>query len=105
MEALAAGLPVASTDVGGVRELVKEGESGEVVPPGDPRALGDAIARISLLDADTRAEMGALGREHIARHYATGPVTSQWEACFEERIAAGEQRPLVRLRRRLGDRA
>ena len=37
MEAMASGLPVVATDVGDVRELVEDGVSGWVVPPGDPR--------------------------------------------------------------------
>ena len=45
-EALALGVPVVSTDVGGVREVVSDGDSGLLVPPGDARGLADAIERI-----------------------------------------------------------
>jgi len=45
-EALALGVPVVSTDVGGVREVVSDGDSGLLVPPGDANALADAIELI-----------------------------------------------------------
>ncbi len=46
VEAMSAGLPVVATDVGGVSSLVKNGETGFLVPPGDPRAAADALGRI-----------------------------------------------------------
>jgi glycosyltransferase involved in cell wall biosynthesis len=45
VEALAVGCPVIATAVGGVPEVVRDGENGLLVPPGDPRALGEAIER------------------------------------------------------------
>jgi glycosyltransferase involved in cell wall biosynthesis len=46
VEALAVGTPVVATEVGGVPELVRDGENGLLVPPGDPGALADAIRRV-----------------------------------------------------------
>lgn len=46
LEAMAAQLPVIATDVGGSRELVRNGETGYLVPPRDPQALADAILRL-----------------------------------------------------------
>jgi glycosyltransferase involved in cell wall biosynthesis len=46
VEALAVGTPVIATDVGGVAEIVRDGENGLLVPAGDTRALADAIARV-----------------------------------------------------------
>src|SRR5690554_3011365 len=65
MEALAAGLPVVATDVGGVRELVEEGISGFVVPPSDSEALAKGMADMMALDTRRRDEMGEAGRRHI----------------------------------------
>jgi glycosyltransferase involved in cell wall biosynthesis len=62
IEALAAGIPVVSTNVGGIPDLIVDGEQGLLVAPGDPRALAEAIARI-LEDSALRARLVARGRE------------------------------------------
>jgi glycosyltransferase involved in cell wall biosynthesis len=61
IEAMAAGLPVVASAVGGVPELVEHGRTGIVVPPDDPAPLADAIARL-VADADLRRRMGEAGR-------------------------------------------
>lgn len=67
LEAMAAGLPVIASAVGGVPELVQDGETGRLVAAGDERALADAIDE-ALADAELRARWGAAGRERaIAR--------------------------------------
>lgn len=43
LEAMACGVPVVTTDVGGISELVRDGETARIVPPGDPQALADAL--------------------------------------------------------------
>jgi len=58
VEALAAGTPVIATAVGGVPEVVRDGENGLLVPPGDPAALAAAIRRY-LGDAELRARLQA----------------------------------------------
>lgn len=58
MEALALGLPVVASDVGGIRELVDNGREGILVPPGDAVALGEALLSV-LRDARLRADLGA----------------------------------------------
>lgn len=61
VEAMASGLPVVVSDVGGTSDIVDHGRSGYIVPAGDERALGGALQR--LLDDDVvRREMGANGR-------------------------------------------
>ena len=62
IEAMAAGLPVVASDVGGLRELVRDGETGVLVPSGDPAALGDAL-RPLLADRGLRRRLGSAGRE------------------------------------------
>jgi glycosyltransferase involved in cell wall biosynthesis len=56
VEALAVGTPAIATDVGGVREIVTDGENGLLVPPGDPDALAAAIRRF-VGDEDLRARL------------------------------------------------
>ena len=62
MEALAAGLPVITTGVGALAEAVTHGETGLVVPPGDPQALASAIRALAS-DAALRLRLGEHARE------------------------------------------
>lgn len=66
MEAMAAGLPVAATAVGGVPELVVDGETGLLVPPGDAAALGAALSKL-VSDASLRARMAQAARSRAQR--------------------------------------
>jgi glycosyltransferase involved in cell wall biosynthesis len=68
LEAMAAGLPVVATDVGGVAESVVDGETGLLVPPGDPGALAAALDRL-LKDSGLRQRLGTAGRERARRHF------------------------------------
>lgn len=65
IEALAAGRTVVATDVGGVRSVVDDGETGLLVPPGDQAAIADAIGSL-LENGDLRKSMGELGRSRVA---------------------------------------
>lgn len=60
VEAMACGLPVVATGVGGLPWVVEDGVTGIIVPPEEPRALADAIVRL-LDDEGARKEMGAAG--------------------------------------------
>lgn len=68
MEAMSCGLPVVASRLSGIPELVDDQVSGLLVPPGDARALADAIARLHG-DPDLRARMGALARQRIERDF------------------------------------
>jgi glycosyltransferase involved in cell wall biosynthesis len=65
IEAMAAGLPVAATAVGGVPELVVQGVTGLLVPPGETQALADALALLAR-DPGRRRELGSAARERAA---------------------------------------
>ncbi len=67
LEALAAGLPVISTPVGGIPELIEDGVEGYLVAPGDVEALANRLAQL-IQDADERQRMGARARAK-ARHF------------------------------------
>jgi glycosyltransferase involved in cell wall biosynthesis len=76
VEALAVGCPVIATAVGGVPEVVRDGENGLLVAPGDPGALGAAIARF-FADAELRGKLSAA---------APGSVAGYSEQAVFERI-------------------
>jgi glycogen(starch) synthase len=65
-EAMAAGLPVVASRVGGIPELVEDGVTGLLVPPNDPESLAEAVIEL-LRDDVRRKEMGQRGRERIIR--------------------------------------
>jgi glycosyltransferase involved in cell wall biosynthesis len=68
LEAMAARVPVASTRVGGIPEMVEDGTSALLVPRADPVALGNAISKL-LTDAELSARLVEAARERItARH-------------------------------------
>jgi glycosyltransferase involved in cell wall biosynthesis len=71
MEAMAAGVPVVSTDVGGIAELLDGGRAGLVVAPGDPVGFATALRRV-LDDGELARRLGAAGRAAVvARHDLT----------------------------------
>ena len=68
MEAMAAGKPVVATDIGGIPEMVDDGETGLLFPIGDEDALRGCLARMNS-DPGLRREMGQKGREKAERLY------------------------------------
>jgi glycosyltransferase involved in cell wall biosynthesis len=69
MEAMAAGLPVASTVVGGIPEMVVHDETGFLVQPGDAMSLADAIERV-IVDLPLAKRLGARGRERAEKLFS-----------------------------------
>lgn len=85
LEAMAAGLPVVATAVGGTPEVVVDGVTGLLVPPRDPAALAQAIATV-LRDADVRRRMGEAGRERVERCFSLEEMVRRTEDLYEELI-------------------
>jgi glycosyltransferase involved in cell wall biosynthesis len=83
LEAMAASLPVVATRVGGVPEIVAEGETGLLVPAEDAGALADAIE--GLLADDTRREaMGRAGRQRVEDNFSLEAVVARTTAVVEQ---------------------
>jgi glycosyltransferase involved in cell wall biosynthesis len=82
MEAMAAGLPVVSTGVGGVPELVREGETGLLVPSEDAGALAQALQAL-VDDAARRRAMGAAARQHAVAHFDIRHTVRGYEQLYE----------------------
>jgi glycosyltransferase involved in cell wall biosynthesis len=82
MEAMAAGLPVVSTAVGGVPELVRDGETGLLVPSEDTGALAQAIQ--ALVDNPARRQaMGAAARQHAVASFDIRHTVRGYEQLYE----------------------
>ena len=83
LEAMACGLPVAATAVGGIRDTVVDDVTGRLVPPRDPNALGDAIAAL-LRDRRWREALGEAGRERARARYTWDRVAADTERVYEK---------------------
>ncbi len=81
MEAMATGLPVLTTAVGGNPEVVADGETGRLVPARDPQALADAMLAM-LADPAALAAMGRAGRQRIERHFDVARTVADYERLY-----------------------
>jgi glycosyltransferase involved in cell wall biosynthesis len=73
---MAAGKAVVASDVGGVPEIVLDGETGRLVPPDDPAALSQAIAMLAV-NGELRERMGRSGRSR-AKNFDWSGVANQY---------------------------
>jgi phosphatidyl-myo-inositol alpha-mannosyltransferase len=80
-EAFASSTPVVASDIGGYRDVVRDGTDGILVPPADPAALGEALRRLAL-DPRERERMSVAAREHAERF--------SWTRVAEEVVDAYE---------------
>jgi glycosyltransferase involved in cell wall biosynthesis len=93
LEAMACGLPVVASAVGGLTDTVVDRGTGWLVPPRDPAALARAL-RVLLAEPDRRAAMGVAGLDRAQRWYTWPRVAAQTEAVYKRmRAAAGTGSP------------
>jgi glycosyltransferase involved in cell wall biosynthesis len=88
LEAMAAGLPVVSTAVGGVPELVREGETGLLVPSEDAGALAQAMQAL-VDDPARRQAMGAAARQYAVAHFDIRHTVRGYEQLYESLLKGG----------------
>lgn len=81
IEAAASARPIVAADGPGLREIVRDGETGILVPPHDPAALADAIARLAR-DAAARTSMGAAGRRLAEAGFGDRRVAAETLALY-----------------------
>ena len=86
LEAMSWPLPIISTDGGAIAELVRHGQDGWIVQPGDVPALTAEILALAG-SASLRREMGARARVQVADHFSEPAVLPQLERCYDELLA------------------
>ena len=85
LEAMALGRPVVATDVGGTAEIVRDGETGFLVPPGDRAALTRALLELAA-DPGRAAAMGEAGRRLQRERFTGERMVDGYQAAFEKAV-------------------
>jgi len=103
VEAMAAGVPVVATHVGGTAEVIRDGESGILVPANDVAAIADAMERLIANPDQARKHAGA-AQAYARQHFRMDEVRNQYELLYTEILCGklrrqwpslnGETRPL-----------
>ncbi len=88
LEAMAMGLPVVASRTGGLPEVVGDGITGVLVPPGEPLPLADAVVRL-LQDREASARMGAAGRRRAAAQFSAEGMATGYLGLYRELVHAG----------------
>ena len=83
MQALAVGLPVVSTTTGSIADVIKDGESGFLVPPRDVAALAERIVRL-LRDPSLREAMGSRGRRTVVQSYSIDRMVDELQRVYRQ---------------------
>jgi glycosyltransferase involved in cell wall biosynthesis len=95
LEAMACGRPVVATAVGGLQDSVVDGVTGDLVPPRDPTALGEALAAL-LADDERRAAYGAAGVRRARSRYRWSRVVADTDAVYRQVLTRSRLREVAR---------
>jgi starch synthase len=86
LEAMSCGIPVVSTNMGGIPEVIEDGITGQLVPYGSVRKLGDAILDI-MQDKDRARSMGINGRQRVLKMFTWSAVAERIQNVYNELLA------------------
>jgi glycosyltransferase involved in cell wall biosynthesis len=92
LEAMATGLPIVATRVGGNPEVVADGETGLLVPPESPCEMADAILKL-ICDPTRAAQMGAAGRARVEEYFDLRKVVTRYESLYRELLKSRRWQP------------
>ena len=87
LEAMACGTAVVGSRTGGIPEVVADGETGLLVPPGEPEPLGEALNAL-IRDPDRAAAMGQAGRKRAVAEFGWAAIAAQTVALYAELVTA-----------------
>ena len=88
LEAMAARVPVLASAAGGISDIVVDGESGLLVPPGDVEALAGALQRLAG-DAGLRARLAAGGAARVRDQFSWDAIADRWAAVYADAVSRG----------------
>jgi glycosyltransferase involved in cell wall biosynthesis len=83
LEAMASGLPVIATDVGGNADLVTSGITGQIVPAGNPEALAQQIVKFANAPGQATI-MGRLGRERVEETFSMNAMVAAYLGTYDQ---------------------
>ncbi|HEV2195115.1 MAG TPA: glycosyltransferase [Candidatus Acidoferrum sp.] len=83
MEAMASGLPIVSTSVGGVKDLIQHGNQGFLVPPGDAHSLSKAMTSL-MADREARQSMGTAAMRRAKESFDVSTMVRAYEKLYED---------------------
>ena len=87
LEASSVGLPIVATDAGGTREVIRDGETGLLVPIDDMEGLAGAMHR-AIPDIDLRRRLGSAARDLIVREYGMDRFLREYSDLYRQLLAA-----------------
>jgi glycosyltransferase involved in cell wall biosynthesis len=93
LESLSSGVPVVASDVGGIHEVVVTGQTGTLVPAGDPKALADAVLGL-LRDDSYRTRLGANGRQRIVEEFSWQKAGDRTLELYQQIVEGGPRTAL-----------
>ena len=91
LEAMASGLPMIASDVGGLREVVEHDRTGILVPPENPAAIASAASRL-MESAELRAQMGTAARARVAENYSMEKMAAKTLALYRSSLEKNADR-------------
>ncbi|MDD2714389.1 MAG: glycogen synthase [Candidatus Wallbacteria bacterium] len=86
LEAMSCNVPVVASAVGGIKEVVVDGETGFLVPPSNPKVLADAVCSL-LHDREKACRFGLAGRERVLQKFTWEKIARDTKKCYEKTIA------------------